>query len=42
MDLLHFIVIGNKKQGVGFEYKLILFWTHDACRGLVSRSCYMS
>jgi len=22
MDLLHFIMIGNKKQGIGFKYKL--------------------
>jgi len=34
MDLSYFVVIGNKKQGVGF--KLGLFWTHD-----VSKSSFM-
>jgi hypothetical protein len=32
MDLLYFIVIGNKKQGVGFESKLGPFWTHDVSK----------
>jgi hypothetical protein len=29
MDLLYFIMIGNKKQGVGSKSKLGPFWTHD-------------
>jgi hypothetical protein len=32
VDLLHLIVIGNKKQGVGFENKWGPFWLHDALR----------
>jgi hypothetical protein len=31
-DLLHLIMIGNKKQGVGFEDRLGPFWSHDASR----------
>jgi hypothetical protein len=29
VDLLHLIVIGNKKWGVGFQNKLGPFWLHD-------------
>ncbi len=32
VDLLHLIMIGNKKQSVGFENRLGLFWLHDASR----------
>ncbi len=32
IDLLHLIMMGNKKQGVGFENKVGLFWMHDVSR----------
>ncbi len=48
MDLPYLIVIGNKKQGVGFEGKLGPFWTHDASESSLivpietRRPCFLS
>jgi hypothetical protein len=32
MDLPPLIMLGNKKQGVGFKNNVGSFWTHDALR----------